>query len=277
MAACRFCLRDLEARQHPIRVAERGVAFDAQLHHLPARNRLPIHEAKFGISLGGIIGGKIITQAGRVEACQDVTLGHAQQQLPYRRLANVQLHLCVDCQFRLAEVIGQQLRHAQFGQHVVRLHPQSEVGAGKTEREPLAGLRAEERPGGIALGKLLRRNLRQPGRLHDFEPHRAFVHHAKMSRESRRAFRLKLDRIDRLRESAQFGLQLHLQRDGVFLWLVEVHDQPAVRGIGHRLDIPREHARALHACDIALPAQQQHDAVQLALHDFEIHERKLAH
>ena len=47
--------------------------------------------------------------------------------------------------------------------------------------------------------------------------------------------------------------------------------------LGDRLDVPRQHLVALHARDFARAPQQQRHAAQLALHDFEVQQRHLAH
>src|SRR5882672_11714902 len=98
-----------------------------------------------------------------------------------------------------------------------------------------------------------------------------------MTGEARRTLGPKLERIDGLRERAEFRLHLHLQREGVLLRLVELDDETALGGRCARLDIPREHVRALHGGDVALAAHEQHDAVQLALHYLAVEHRDLAH
>ena len=86
-----------------------------------------------------------------------------------------------------------------------------------------------------------------------------------------------MHRIDRLRKRADRRLRLHLQREVIFLRLIELHDEPALAGVRARLDFPREHLLALHARDFARAAQQQRHAVEFALHDFAIEQRDLPH
>ena len=104
-----------------------------------------------------------------------------------------------------------------------------------------------------------------------------FVDDAEVAGKARRALGPHLHRVRRLRERAQGRLHLHLQRELVLLRLVELDDQPAVRGVGDRLDVPGQHLVALHARDFARAAQQQRHAAQFALHDLEIQQRHLAH
>ena len=72
-------------------------------------------------------------------------------------------------------------------------------------------------------------------------------------------------------------MHLHLQRELIFLGLIELNDQPPVGRVRRRLDVPRQHLVALHARDFAGAAQEQGHAIQLALHHFEIEQRHLSH
>ena len=103
-------------------------------------------------------------------------------------------------------------------------------GAGEAVGKPLAAGHPQRRAGSVALRELLGRNLRQAAGLHHFQPHRALVDDAEVAGKARRALGPQLHGIGRLRERAQRRLHLHLERELVLLRLVELDDEPAVRG-----------------------------------------------
>ena len=121
------------------------------------------------------------------------------------------------------------------------------------------------------------RNLRQPGGLQDLQPHRPFIHDADITGKARGGVGPQLHHIRRLWERAERSLHLHLEGELVLLRLIELDHQAGTRRVWPWHDSPGQHLLALHARDFALPAQQQRHTVQLALHDFEIEQRHLAH
>ena len=275
VAAHRLRLRHVHVRQHPVRGTGRLVAFEPELHDLPARNRLRVHESQLRIVLR--VAQEIIAQARDVQLRDRVALRHAQQQFAQRRLAHINLDLRVNALLTFTEVECEHLRDRQLGQDLIGLDAQREIRAGKTVRETLPARRAERRLRRVALGKLLRRNLRESPRLHDFEPHRALVHDAEISGETRRALGPQLHRVRRLRERADGRLRLHENGEEVFLRLVELHGELALARVRARLDAPREHLLALHARDLAFAAQQQRHAIEFALHHLAVEQRHLPH
>ena len=150
-----FRLHHFDTRQHPRRLAERSVAFKAELNHLPVGDGLAVNQPQLGIRLVGWFAEKIIAKPRRRETRQHKSPGHAQQHLAHRCLADVQLELAVDGQLRLAEMIGEQLRHAHLGQHVVGIHAQRKLGARKAEGKTLVAHRREHRFQRGAFGELL--------------------------------------------------------------------------------------------------------------------------
>ena len=247
--AHRFRPGDFDPRQRPARRAERLITFESELDDLAAGHGLAVHQPQLGVGLVLWLADEVITHARRVEPRDGVALRHVKHQLAQGRLADVQLNLRVNRQLVVAEVIGQHLRHRQFGQDLVGLNPQREVCPGKPVSKPLAATGAKQRPGGVAFGKLVGRNLRQPARLHDFEPHRAVIDDADVAGKPRRAFWPQLHRIRSLWERAQRRLHLHLEPERVFLRLVETDDETAVGGIRRGFDAPGEDLVALHSRD----------------------------
>ena len=176
-----------DARQRPDGFAERFVVFEPELDHLPARHRLAINQTQFGLRLVRRFAQEIIAHALGAEPGQRVALRHAQRQFAQRRVADFQFELRVNRQFVFAQVIPQQLGHAQLGHDLIRLNAQGEVRTGQAIREALAAGDAQSRARGVAFGKLLRRNLRQAARLRHLEPHGPFVHDPEIAGEARRA------------------------------------------------------------------------------------------
>ena len=111
--------------------------------------------------------------------------------------------------------------------------------------------------------------------MHHFESHGAFVHHADVTGESGRILGAKPHHVHRQRKGAQLGLHLDVEREAVFLRLVELHVQAAFLRGGARLDVPREHVRAEHGGHVALAAHQQSHPAQLALHHLSVEQHVL--
>jgi hypothetical protein len=64
----------------------------------------------------------------------------------------------------------------------------------------------------------------------------------------------------------------------ILLRLVQLDDQQAVGRTGHRLRrIPGQHLIAAHANNFPRAVQPQRDAIQLALHHFEMEQRHFPH
>ena len=196
---------------------------------LATRHRLAINNAQFGVGFVAWLAKKIVAHARRTEVRDGVTPGHMELQFAQRGFAHVQFKLGVDGQLILAVVVREHFGNGQLGQDLVCLDPQSVISAGETIGKPLAAGHAQCRARRVVLGELFGRNLRQPVRLRDFEPHRAFIYDAQVAGEPRRAIGPQLYRIGGLWKRAQRRLHLNLECEGVLLRLVELHDETAVR------------------------------------------------
>ncbi len=191
MAAHRLRLRDFHAGQRPRGRAERLVAFEAELHDLPAGDGLRVDDAQFGLRVGARgrvvdVAHEVVAHARGVDARDGVAARDGEQQFAQGRFADIELDLGVDRLLRLAEVVGGDLGDGELGQDLVGLDAQREIRAGEAIGETLRALGAKERLGGVGLGKLLGRDLGEALGLGNLEADRALIDDAHVARETRR-------------------------------------------------------------------------------------------
>ena len=96
---------------------------------MPPGYRLAIDQAKFGVRLVLRLADEVDAQSGGARPRDSVALGHAQQQLAQRRLANVQFNLGAYHQLVFTMVIRQHFRHGKLWQNLIGLDAQSKIGA----------------------------------------------------------------------------------------------------------------------------------------------------
>ena len=170
------------------------------------------------------------------------------------------------------------LRDGNLGQDLIRADAQRKVGAGKSICEALRICRhGERRLCCVGLRELLRRQLREPLCLHDFQPHGTIVHDAEESREPGRILGPDLERIDRLRKCADGRLRLDCQRKRAFLRLIELHVQPALAGHRAGFHVPRQNMLSGHPRDLARSADNQRHRAHFALHHRAVDDCVLPH
>ena len=101
----------------------------AELNQQVAGDRLAEDEPQFAVRrvLGFVH--EIITQAGGVKTGDRIAFRHPQQQFAKWRVANFQLDLAINCQFVVAQPVGQQLGGCQLGQDLISLDAQGGIGA----------------------------------------------------------------------------------------------------------------------------------------------------
>ncbi len=221
-----------------------------------AGNGLAKDQTQFRGVLAGRFRQKIIAQIRGIEFGDRVALGNGEAQFPQGRFADVQFNFIVNCQFVFTAVIREDVRHGQLRENLIGAKAQREVRRGKAEGEPLAALGMERRSGDVVFGELIGRNLGHAAGLRDLQPHRAFVDNAEITRKPDGIFQFHLENIHRLWEGAKRGLRLCLKLKLIFLGLVKLNDEAAIRGIGNRLNLPGEHTVALNTGDFAVAVQQ---------------------
>src|ERR1043166_2154260 len=120
-------------------------------------------------------------------------------------------------------MIGEHFGDRQLWKNLISLDSQSKVRAGETIGKTLRARQPEQRLDGVALGKLLGRNLRESRRVQHLESNRTVIHDAEISGEPSRILRAQLQHVRRLRKCAERCLHLDLDRELVLLRLIELH------------------------------------------------------